>query len=87
MPGDSKRKSARLMGCGMKSMQPIFKTEMLIYQAKANLDVIKKLGVVKLGKCWLGVGVGTRSPIPFWSIIYLILRFKFNTIVSFGSGI
>ena len=28
----------RLAGCVIKSMRPIFKTEMLIYQLKANLD-------------------------------------------------
>ena len=27
-----------LAGCEIKSMRPIFKTEMLIYQSKANLD-------------------------------------------------
>ena len=27
------------MGCGIKSMQLIFKTEMFICQSKANLDV------------------------------------------------
>ena len=27
-----------LAGCGIKSMRPIFKTEMLIYQSKDNLD-------------------------------------------------
>ena len=28
----------RLVGCWIKSMRPIFKTEMFIYQSKANLD-------------------------------------------------
>ena len=32
------KKFIRLMGSGIKSMRPIFKTEMLIYQSKANLD-------------------------------------------------
>ena len=35
----SKReKFMRLQGCGIKSMRPIFKTEMFINQSKANLD-------------------------------------------------
>ena len=33
----SQKKFRRLEGCGIKSMRPIFKTEMLIYQSKANL--------------------------------------------------
>ena len=28
----------RLVGCYIKSMGPIFKTELLLYQLKANLD-------------------------------------------------
>ena len=28
----------RLAGCEIKSMRPIFKTKLLIYQSKANLD-------------------------------------------------
>ena len=28
----------RLAGCGIKSMRPIFKTEMLIYQSNTNSD-------------------------------------------------
>ena len=32
------KKFARLEGCEIKSMRPIFKTEMIIYQSKANLD-------------------------------------------------
>ena len=34
----SQKKCMRLEGCEIKSMRPIFKTEMLIYQSKANLD-------------------------------------------------
>ena len=34
----NQKKFWRLAGCGIKSMRPIFKTEMLIYQSKANLD-------------------------------------------------
>ena len=35
----SQNKFTRLVGCGIKSMGPIFKTKMLIYQSKANLNV------------------------------------------------
>ena len=35
----SKKKFTRLAGCGIKSMWPIFKTEMLLDQSKANLDL------------------------------------------------
>ena len=35
----SPRKFTGLMGCGIKSMWPIFKTEILIYQSKTNLEV------------------------------------------------
>ena len=34
----SQKKFRRLEGCGIKSMRPIFKTKMLIYQSKVNLD-------------------------------------------------
>ena len=37
LPGESKQVYA-FFGCGIKSMKPTFKTEMLIYQSKANLD-------------------------------------------------
>ena len=35
----SQKKFRRLEGCGIKSMWPIFKTKVLIYHSKANLDV------------------------------------------------
>ena len=35
----SYKRFARLEGCKINSMWPIFKTEMLIYQSRANLDV------------------------------------------------
>ena len=38
MPGKSK-KFMRLAGYGLKSIRPIFKTKMFIYQSTANLDV------------------------------------------------
>ena len=34
----SQRKFTRLAGCEMQIMRPIFKTEMFIYQSKANVD-------------------------------------------------
>ena len=34
----SQKKFKRLAGCYIKSMGPIFKTGLLIYQSKANLD-------------------------------------------------
>ena len=41
MPGESKKMFPRLAGCGceIKSMRPIFKTEMLICESKATSDV------------------------------------------------
>ena len=41
----SKKKFTPLAGCEMKSMRTMFKTEMLIYQLKANLD--EKILLVK----------------------------------------
>ena len=38
LPGESKKMFSRLEGCGIKSMWPILKTEMLIYESKAILD-------------------------------------------------
>ena len=35
----SQKELTGLLGCGIKSMLPIFETAMLIYQSKANLDV------------------------------------------------
>ena len=36
----------RLAGCEIKSMRPIFKTEILIYQSKANSDEKILLGKI-----------------------------------------
>ena len=38
----------RLAGCENRSMRPIFKNEMLIYQSKANLDVKISFGKITL---------------------------------------
>ena len=40
------KKFTRLTGCEIKCMRPIFKTEMLIYQSKANLDKKILLGKI-----------------------------------------
>ena len=54
----SQKEFTGLVGCGVKSMGPIFKTEMLLYQSKANLNeqilfdkITHKLDL-ELGKCW-----------------------------------
>ena len=44
--GESK-KFTRLAGYGIKSMRPIFKTKVLIYQSKANLNGKILLGKIK----------------------------------------
>ena len=36
--GESKKSLGCSKGCGIKSMRPIFKTEMFIYQSKVNFD-------------------------------------------------
>ena len=37
---DEQKKLKNLTGCGIESMWPMFKPEILSYQSKANLDVI-----------------------------------------------
>ena len=49
LPGESK-KFKHLMGCYIKSMGPIFKTEYLIYQSKAKLD--EKICLIKSLIIW-----------------------------------
>ena len=44
---DESKKFRCLAGCGIKSMRPIFKTEMFIYQSKANLDEKILFGKIK----------------------------------------
>ena len=53
-------------------MWPVFKTKMLIHQSKVNAN--EKILFVKITH-------------PFWSIIYVTLKFKFNAIVSFRNKI
>ena len=49
-------------------MQPTFKTKVLIYQSKANIDVktflLKSLisQTQKLRNGWIGVGIGAKIP-------------------------
>ena len=40
IPNESKKMFARLASCGIKSMHPIFKTEMFIYQSRATLGPV-----------------------------------------------
>ena len=42
-------------------MRPIFKTEMLIYHSKVDLDGKILFGKIK-GECWYGASYGTRIP-------------------------
>ena len=81
----SRKSSTRLMGCEIKSMRPIFKTEMLIYQSKANLD--EKILFAKITrhldpeirKMLIRSMLGDKGfHNPCWSIIYLLLQSKFN---------
>ena len=52
----------------MNSMGSIFKTEIIIYHSKANLDEgilsgkITRIQTQKLGKCWKGPCLGIRIP-------------------------
>ena len=69
----------------MKFTRPIFQTEMLLYQSKVNLDEkilfgsiphlidpeIRKMLVKGMS------GWEQKFHIPFWSIIYLLLKFYF----------
>ena len=58
----------RLAGCGIKSIRPIFKTEMFMYQSKANIDekfcLVKLLinKTKKLGNAGKGACLGRRIP-------------------------
>ena len=78
----SQKKFKRLVGCYVKRIGPIFKTELLICQSKANLDEkilfdkithhldleIRKMPVRGL--------YGNRIfDVPFWSMIYVALKF------------
>ena len=58
----------RLAGCGIKSTGPILKTEMLLYQSKANLDLKILFGKIThlidseiLGKGFMGTSIPTGA--------------------------
>ncbi len=75
-------------------MRLIFKTEMLIYHAKANLDEKILFGRIihlqnpQIGKMLVRGLYGNREfHVPFWSMIYLAWKFEFTTIVSFRNRI
>ena len=52
-----------------------FQCQMLIYQSKANFDKEILLGKILYGN--------REFHDPFWSMIYVALRFEVNAIVSF----
>ena len=91
LPGESKESFTSLAGCGMESMQLMFKNEMLINQSKANLDEkilfgkIIHLEVPKIRKMPAVRGLHGKGKlhIPFWSMIYSTHKFRLNTIVTF----
>ena len=65
-------------------MRPIFKTKMLIYQSKANLDEKILFGQIihqfdpEIRKMLVKRNFLKHGfLIPFWSIINLLLKFKF----------
>ena len=71
-----------LVGCYIKSIGPIFKTELLIYQSKANLDEKILFDKVthhldpKMRKMPVRGLYGNRIfHVPFWSMIYVVLMF------------
>ena len=79
-----------MAGCGIQSMQLIFKTDMSIYQSKVKLD--QTILFFKIAQVYdpnirkmpeRGLYGNREFHIPFWSMIYLALTFKFNAIVSF----
>ena len=45
--GVCQKKFRLLEGCGIKSMRPIFKTKVIIYHSKANLDEKILFGKIK----------------------------------------
>ena len=78
----SQRNFTALVDCEIKSMRPIFKTKMLIYHSKANLDEIILFGNIthhidpKIRKMPVRGLYGNRKfHIPFWSMIYVAPKF------------
>ena len=68
------------MGCYIKSMQPIFKTKMFIYQSKANLDEKILFGKIsdhldpKIRKALVSACLGTM--IPHSILVYNLLAIE-----------
>ena len=75
-------------------MWPIFKTEALIYQSNATLDENVLFGKIthlldpktRNMSVLRGLLRNQEFHVPFWSMIYLPLKFKLNGIVSFING-
>ena len=88
LPGTSK-KFMRLAGYGKTSLWSIFKTNMLIYYPKANLDEECFLGKSKIFKTrnlenvCKGFVRNRESHAPFRSMIYVPLKFTLDAIVCF----
>ena len=62
----SQKKYTPFLGCEIKHMIPMFKTEVLIYELKDNLDEKVLYGKIthhlNLGKCRFLMCLGTRIP-------------------------
>ena len=64
----SQKKFARLVGCEITSVRPIFKTEVLIYQSKGDLhekilfDKVARHLEPEIRKCLKGACLGTKIP-------------------------
>ena len=77
----SQKKFKRLVGCYIKSIGPIFKTEFLFYLSKANLDekiLFDKITHhldLKIRKMPVrGLYLNRIFHVPFWSMIYVALK-------------
>ena len=90
IPGESKDKFTFLAGSGRKRKWLIFQNEISIYQLKPNFD-----GKILLKSLIFETQETSKMPfvwesafhVPFWSMIYLELKFKFSATVSFRSRI
>ena len=79
-----------LVGYGSRFLRPTSKTKMLMYQPKANLDEKRLFGkitnhvdpTIRKMSVW-GLYWNQNFGVLFWSMIYVALKFKFSTIVSF----
>ena len=82
--------------CGIKDVLPISKNKMLIHQSKANLDEkilsgriihLQDLTIENRNNAYKVFEYERGIHLPFWTMIYLALKRKFNTIVSFRNRI